>query len=105
MDLGFVLFSCHSAGSSRLEEMFFLSEVEIRKEKVWRGLKTISGYKDPDSQVHQWANDLNIFFNRFDQSGAPPRCAIYTWLLYLSELLQDVYFGNYDLSFLNEYFV
>ncbi|KAI4826730.1 hypothetical protein KUCAC02_030163 [Chaenocephalus aceratus] len=43
--------------------------------KSGEALKTISGYKEPDSQVrgeHQWANDLNIFFNRFDQSCAPP---------------------------------
>jgi len=42
---------------------------------VWRGLKTISGFKKPDSQAvedQKWANDLNVFFNRFDQPSAPP---------------------------------
>ncbi|XP_049901791.1 uncharacterized protein LOC126391221 [Epinephelus moara] len=41
---------------------------------VWRGLKTISGHKQPDSQARgdqKWVNDLNLFFNRFDQSAPP----------------------------------
>jgi len=41
---------------------------------VWRGLKTISGFKNPDSQAvrdQRWANDLNVFFNRFDQLSVP----------------------------------
>nr|XP_057907087.1 uncharacterized protein LOC131104187 [Doryrhamphus excisus] len=42
---------------------------------VWRGLKTISGHKGPDSQAagdQVKANDLNLFFNRFDQPSAHP---------------------------------
>ncbi|XDV33499.1 hypothetical protein PO909_003895 [Leuciscus waleckii] len=42
---------------------------------VWRSLNTISGYKvtTPQPEVdHQCLNDLNIFFNRFDQASAPP---------------------------------
>ncbi|KAI3351116.1 hypothetical protein L3Q82_005681 [Scortum barcoo] len=42
---------------------------------VWKGLKTISGFKVPKSQPvgdRGWANDLNLFFNRFDQASAPP---------------------------------
>lgn len=42
---------------------------------VWKSLNTISGYKAiaPQPEVdHQWLNDLNIFFNRFDQASAPP---------------------------------
>ncbi|GAA6226633.1 RNA-directed DNA polymerase from mobile element jockey-like, partial, partial [Lates japonicus] len=41
---------------------------------VWRGLKTISGHREPDNQTVgtlEWVNDLNLFFNRFDQSPAP----------------------------------
>ncbi|KAI3351354.1 hypothetical protein L3Q82_005897 [Scortum barcoo] len=41
---------------------------------VWKGLKTISGFKEPKSQPvgdQGWANDLNLFFNRFDQASAP----------------------------------
>ena len=41
---------------------------------VWRGLKAISGHREPDSQAsgdQKWANDLNIFFNRFDRSSIP----------------------------------
>ncbi|TWW74415.1 hypothetical protein D4764_14G0004180, partial [Takifugu flavidus] len=37
---------------------------------VWKGLKTISGFKEQKSQPvgdRGWANDLNLFFNRFDQ--------------------------------------
>ncbi|KAI4903434.1 hypothetical protein NFI96_017561, partial [Prochilodus magdalenae] len=42
---------------------------------VWKGLKTISGHKKPDSQVvgdQKWVNELNLFFNRFDHSPDPP---------------------------------
>ncbi|XP_062863986.1 tyrosine-protein kinase receptor [Trichomycterus rosablanca] len=42
---------------------------------VWKGLKTISGHKKPDSQVvgdQKWVNELNLFFNRFDHSHVPP---------------------------------
>ncbi|KAI3351348.1 hypothetical protein L3Q82_005892 [Scortum barcoo] len=42
---------------------------------VWKGLKTISGFKEPKSQPvgdQGWANDLNLFFNRFHQASAPP---------------------------------
>ncbi|KAI3375723.1 hypothetical protein L3Q82_003727 [Scortum barcoo] len=42
---------------------------------VWKGLKTISGFKEPKSQPvgdQGWANDLNLFFNRFDQASALP---------------------------------
>ncbi|KAI3353496.1 hypothetical protein L3Q82_019287, partial [Scortum barcoo] len=34
---------------------------------VWKGLKTISGFKEPKSQPvgdQGWANDLNLFFNK-----------------------------------------
>ncbi|KAI3368405.1 hypothetical protein L3Q82_008108 [Scortum barcoo] len=45
---------------------------------VWKGLKTISGFKarsqSPQPVGDQgWANDLNLFFNRFDQASAPPQ--------------------------------
>ena len=43
---------------------------------VWRGLKTISGYKELDFQAvgdQKWLNDLNLFFNRFDQTSNPPQ--------------------------------
>lgn len=43
--------------------------------EVWRGLKTISGHRGEVSQVtgdQGWVNDLNLFFNRFDQSPVPP---------------------------------
>ena len=42
---------------------------------VWNSLKTISGHKKPDSRAvgdHKWVNELNLFFNRFDHSPAPP---------------------------------
>ncbi|TWW55977.1 hypothetical protein D4764_09G0010270 [Takifugu flavidus] len=42
---------------------------------VWKGLKTISGFKEQKSQPvgdRRWANDLNLFFNRFDQVPTPP---------------------------------
>ncbi|TWW71601.1 RNA-directed DNA polymerase from mobile element jockey [Takifugu flavidus] len=42
---------------------------------VWKGLKTISGFKEQKSQPvgdRGWANDLNLFFNRFDQVPTPP---------------------------------
>ena len=42
---------------------------------VWRGLKTISGYKEPNSQPvgnRKWVNDLNLFFSRFDHLPLPP---------------------------------
>ena len=38
---------------------------------VWKSLKTISGQRTPDSQAvgdHTWVNDMNLFFNRFDQA-------------------------------------
>jgi len=40
--------------------------------RVWRTLNTISGYKVTTPQIevaHQWLNDLNIFFNRFDHAS------------------------------------
>ena len=46
---------------------------------VWRGLKTITGYKEPATQTEgdlKWVNDLNTFFNRFDQSPTPPPAQI-----------------------------
>ncbi|TWW56179.1 RNA-directed DNA polymerase from mobile element jockey [Takifugu flavidus] len=42
---------------------------------IWKGLKTISGFKEQKSQPvgdRGWANDLNLFFNRFDQVRTPP---------------------------------
>ncbi|KAI4875879.1 hypothetical protein NFI96_009456 [Prochilodus magdalenae] len=42
---------------------------------VWKGLKTISGHKKPDSQVvgdQKWVKELNLFFNRFDHLPDPP---------------------------------
>ncbi|TWW74400.1 RNA-directed DNA polymerase from mobile element jockey [Takifugu flavidus] len=42
---------------------------------VWKGLKTISGFKEQKSQPvgdRGCANDLNLFFNRFDQVPTPP---------------------------------
>ncbi|KAI3363629.1 hypothetical protein L3Q82_001257 [Scortum barcoo] len=42
---------------------------------VWKGLKTISGFKEPKSQPvgdQGWANDLNLFFNRFDLASTLP---------------------------------
>ena len=47
---------------------------------VWRGLKTICGYKEPDSQVRgdqQWVNDLNIFIKRFNVLKRAPSLAYY----------------------------
>lgn len=44
--------------------------------RVWRGLNTISGPKKLHSQAvgdQSWANDLNLFFKRFDQSPPFPR--------------------------------
>ncbi|XP_073727635.1 uncharacterized protein [Misgurnus anguillicaudatus] len=41
---------------------------------VWKGLKTITGHKESNSQVEgdlKWVNDLNLFFNRFDQPLSP----------------------------------
>ncbi|KAI5103643.1 gastrula zinc finger protein XlCGF28.1-like [Silurus meridionalis] len=41
---------------------------------VWKGLKTITGHKEPSSQAvgeQKWVNDLNLFFNRFDQLPSP----------------------------------
>ncbi|XP_056880280.1 uncharacterized protein LOC130520605 isoform X2 [Takifugu flavidus] len=43
---------------------------------VWKGLKTISGFKEQKSQPvgdRGWANDLNLFFNRFDQVPTLPQ--------------------------------
>ena len=43
---------------------------------VWKSLKTISGQRTPDSQAvgdQTWVNDMNLFFNRFDQTGPLPR--------------------------------
>lgn len=37
---------------------------------VWKGLKTITGHKESSSQAEgdqQWVNDLNLYFNRFEQ--------------------------------------
>ncbi|XP_049889973.1 uncharacterized protein LOC126383492 [Epinephelus moara] len=54
----------------KMEEQLQQSDVS----GVWSGLKTISGHKQPDSQARgnqQWVNDLNLFFNRFDQSAPP----------------------------------
>ncbi|KAI4881116.1 hypothetical protein NFI96_026359, partial [Prochilodus magdalenae] len=42
---------------------------------VWKGIKTISGHKKPDSQVmgdQKWVNERNLLFNRFDHAPAPP---------------------------------
>ena len=42
---------------------------------VWKGLKTMSGYKGPNQQPmgdQKWVNDLNLFFYRFNQLSTPP---------------------------------
>ncbi|KAI4903430.1 hypothetical protein NFI96_002603 [Prochilodus magdalenae] len=55
----------------KLEEQLQRNNVS----RVWKGLKTISGHKKPDSQVvgdQKWVNELNLFFNRFDHSPDPP---------------------------------
>ena len=42
---------------------------------VRKSLKTISGQRTPDSQAagdQTWVNDMNLFFNRFDQTPTPP---------------------------------
>ena len=42
---------------------------------VWKSLKTISGRKNPDSLAvgdQTWVNNMNLFFNRFDQTPTPP---------------------------------
>ncbi|XP_036958405.1 uncharacterized protein LOC119021911 [Acanthopagrus latus] len=42
---------------------------------VWESLKTVSGQRTPDSQAvgdQSWVNDMNLFFNRFDQTPTPP---------------------------------
>lgn len=47
---------------------------QINISRVWRGLKTISGYKEPDFEAvggQKWLNDLNLF-NWFDQTSNPP---------------------------------
>ncbi|XP_019749943.1 uncharacterized protein LOC109530551 [Hippocampus comes] len=39
---------------------------------VWRGLKTISGHNSPKTLTEKdkdWADELNLFFNRFDQTS------------------------------------
>ncbi|CAM4731262.1 unnamed protein product [Leuciscus chuanchicus] len=41
---------------------------------VWKGLKTITGHKESSFQAEgdqKWVNDLNLFFNRFDQLPSP----------------------------------
>lgn len=41
---------------------------------VWKGLKTITGHKGPSSQDEgdqKCVNNLNLFFNRFDQLPTP----------------------------------
>ena len=45
--------------------------------EVWRGLKTISGHsrghgRGPEAGDQEWANELNLFFNRFDAAPTPP---------------------------------
>ncbi|XP_013889486.1 RNA-directed DNA polymerase from mobile element jockey, partial [Austrofundulus limnaeus] len=53
-------------------------EVQLQENNVsgvWNSLKAISGHKKPDSQDcgdWKWVNELNVFFNRFDHSTAPP---------------------------------
>ena len=49
-----------------------------------RSLKTISGFKEPLTQSEedlQWVHDLNLHFNRFDQSPSPPSTQLHvlTW--------------------------
>ena len=42
---------------------------------VWKSLKTVSGQRTPDSQAagdQTWVNDMNLFFNGFDQTPTPP---------------------------------
>lgn len=42
--------------------------------RVWRSLRTMSGYKECSFQPvgdKKWSNELNHFFNRFDSSFAP----------------------------------
>ena len=42
---------------------------------VWKSLKTISVQRTPASQAvgdQMWVNDMNLFFNRFDQTPTPP---------------------------------
>jgi len=41
---------------------------------VWKGLKAMSGFKGPNQQPvgdQQWVNELNLFYNRFDQPSTP----------------------------------
>ena len=45
--------------------------------EVWRGLKSISGHsrgheRGPEAGDREWANELNLFFNRFDSAPTPP---------------------------------
>ena len=47
---------------------------------VRKSLKTISGQRTPDSQAagdQTWVNDMNLFFNRFDQTPTPPPAQSY----------------------------
>ncbi|KAF7649772.1 hypothetical protein LDENG_00136650 [Lucifuga dentata] len=60
--------------------------------EVWRGLEKISGHnkgggRAPESGDQRWANELNLFFNRFDsghttsptlQSSSPTSCLLHT---------------------------
>ena len=43
--------------------------------RVWKGLKTMSGYKGPNQQPvgnQKWVNDRNLFFKRFVKSHTLP---------------------------------
>lgn len=57
----------------KMEEQ--LQQNNVRE--VWKGLKTMSGHnkgrgKEPAQGNREWADKLNLFFNRFDSASSPP---------------------------------
>ena len=51
-------------------------EERLQQNNVWRGLEKISGHnkssgRGPESGDLEWANELNLFFNRFDSVPTP----------------------------------
>ena len=80
-------------GHTTIKEQICNRDIELLA--VSMSMKTISGYKEPDSQVRgdrQWANDLNNFFNRFYPPDPVPPAAppivptAWKWPCHLSHL-------------------
>ena len=61
---------CKDSYRNKMEEQ--LQQNNVRE--VWKGLKTMSGHskgrgKEPAQGDREWADKLNLFFNRFDSAS------------------------------------